>query len=98
MPRAPTAERPASRNSSLRLSVIAPVAPNIARVDALRCLVLAPVWITRRRRLKSRITPVRAELAIVIVARRTPWIPGGRNIAAVVIVVVVRSALLVLAV
>src|SRR5438093_12478587 len=61
--------------------LIAPVAPDITGVDALRCLVLTSVRITRRRRrLKSGIPPV---LTVIVLSRRRPRIPRSRQIAAV---------------
>src|SRR5262249_27754887 len=80
-------------SASWCLSVVSPIAPDITWIDALRCLVLAPVGITRRRRLIARITPVRSVLAVIL-SRRPPCVPRRREIAAVVVIIVVPRALL----
>src|SRR5262249_13562488 len=73
--------------------LVSPIAPDIARIDTLRRLVLAPVGIARQRGLKSRITPVRSVLAVIL-CRRPPRVPRRRRVAAVVVLIVVARALL----
>src|SRR5262249_17984598 len=82
-----------SSAASWCLSVVSPIAPDIAWIDMLRRLVLASVGIARQRGLKSRITPVRAVLAVIL-CWRPPRVPRRRKIAAVVVIVVVGWALL----
>src|SRR6266540_6831825 len=98
MPPAPGARRQASRSSSQDLSVVSPIAPDISGVDALRRLVLAPIGIARRLRLKSWFTPVGTELSVVVLSRLPPRIARRRNVPAVIIVVVIPSTLLVVTV
>src|SRR6516165_8755421 len=74
-------------------SIVSPIAPDVAWIDTLRCLVLASVRIARRRGLKSRITPVRSVLAVIL-CRRPPRVPRRRRVAAVVVIVVVGWTLL----
>src|SRR5262245_4336600 len=71
-----------------------PIAPDISGIDALRCLVLAPIRIARRLRLVSRLAPVRTGLAVVILPLRAPRILRGGNIAAVAVVIVIPATLL----
>src|SRR5262249_26222531 len=73
--------------------LVSPIAPDIARIDTLRRLVLAPVGIARQRGLKSRITPVRSVLAVIL-CRRPPRVPRRRRGAAVVVIIVVGWTLL----
>src|SRR5262249_39266174 len=67
--------------------LVSPIAPDIARIDTLRRLVLAPVGIARQRGLKSRITPVRSVLAVILY-RRPPRVPRRWRGAAVVVIIV----------
>src|SRR5262252_333622 len=79
--------------------LVSPIAPDISGINALRCLVLAPVGIARRLRLVARITPVRSVLAVVILLPlRAPRFPLSGNIAAVAVVIVIPAALLLCAV
>src|SRR5215467_4323619 len=93
MPPGPRAKRRVCSSASWCLSVVSPIAPDVAWIDALRCLVLAPVGIARGLRLISRITPVRSVLAVIL-SRRPPHVPRRRKIAAVVVIIVVPRALL----
>src|SRR6516225_5195042 len=97
MPPGPRAKRRVCSSASWCLSVVSPIAPDVAWIDALRCLVLAPVGIARGLRLISRITPVRAVLAVIL-SRRPPYVPRRRNIAAVVVIIVVAGTLLIAAI
>src|SRR6185437_11774513 len=72
-----------------------PITPDISGIDALRCLIFAPVGIARRLRLVSRIAPVRSVLAVVVLPLRAPRILRSGNIAAVTVVIVIPAALLV---
>src|SRR5262245_37750310 len=94
MPPAPRAKRRVCSFASWCLSVVSPIAPDVAWIDALRCLVLASVGIARRRRLIARITPVRSVLAVILLSGRPPYVPRRREIAAVVVIIVVARALL----
>src|SRR5262245_45135783 len=93
MPPGPRAKRRVCGSASWCLSVVSPIAPDVAWIDALRCLVLAPVGIARGLRLISRITPVRSVLAVIL-SRRPPHVPRRRKIAAVVVIIVVPRAML----
>src|SRR6202008_1854269 len=75
------------------LSIVSPIAPDIAWIDALRCLVLASVRIARRRGLIARVPPVRAVLAVIL-CRRRPRVPRRRKVAAIVVIIVVGWTLL----
>src|SRR5215831_2863186 len=79
IPRARAAGRQASGCASSCLSVIPPVAPDIARIDALRRLVFAPVGIARRHHAARGLTP---GLAVIELRRRTPGIARRRRIIA----------------
>src|SRR6516225_3884209 len=74
-------------------SIVSPIAPDVAWIDTLRCLVLASVRIARRRGLIARITSVRSVLAVIL-CRRRPRVPRRRKVAAVVVIIVVGWALL----
>src|SRR5438132_1015900 len=93
VPPAQRARRRAGGCASWCLSIVSPVAPDVAWIDTLRCLVLASVRIARRRGLIARITPVRSVLAVIL-CRRRPRVPRGRKVAAVVVIIVVGWALL----
>src|SRR5262249_41013963 len=93
IPPARRARRRAGGCASWCLSIVSPIAPDIAWIDTLRCLVLASVRIARRRGLIARITAVRSVLAVIL-CRWGPRVPRRRKVAAVVVIIVVGWALL----
>src|SRR5262249_10497862 len=94
IPPAPRAKRRVCSSASWCLSVVSPIAPDVAWIDALRCLVLAPVGIARPRRPVARVTPAKSVLAVILFRGRPPYVPRRREIAAVVVIIVVPRALL----
>src|SRR5262249_13573310 len=78
------------------LSVVSPVTPDIAGVDALRGLVLATVRIARRRRLVARVAHVRVGLPVIRPGRALIARGSGNVAPAVVVVIVLVAAALVI--
>src|SRR5262245_56942556 len=78
-PRARAAGQQASGCTSSCLSVVPPVAPDVARIDALRRLIFAAVGIARRHHAARALRP---GLAVIELHRRTPGIVRRRRIIA----------------
>src|ERR1700741_2339876 len=80
-----------------RPSIIAPVAPEIARVDPLRRLVFASIGIARGRRLVARVACSRRGLPILSRWCRLNLLPLHRDLAPIVIVVIAPVTVLIVA-
>src|SRR5262249_40094486 len=85
---APAAGRQASGSASSCLSVGSPIAPDVARINALRRLIFATVRVARRHQTAGY---WRAGLPGIVLRRRPPGFARRRRVAVVVVIVIVRG-------